>query len=337
MLYVYCMHGRNSYEIMDTDDGKREVVDADNLYHLCVKLGIHIEGVVLDRTAAYGEFVKNVYVVQLEKDASPRKAKLLVMYGIDMKTSGSEITSISAPNGILGKTCEIRLSDYGTSCSPNILQRVCLDLGCKLILKLDDKIAIKSRTFNQMWSFVYIDLTEVTKLDTVERVYSCLPSISKIKSHIIDIPERLDYFTAVKLLEGRSVELDDLKDFVVSVPETQKLIEHTYKSMFASLASHAIKIDDTATAAYEASMLINRNHSWEKIRANTPLNKKDLSLLFRRTEKFTRKFTDFKTTDLVMFYNYFRYFTPSEEMFGLARQFLSNLIVAMDAAIKRWY
>lgn len=156
MLFIRRCLTLDTFELVDTDDNSVEIVGRDLLYRAS-KEDVNILGV------SPGYCTVSVRAVQ-----DPREFGVHPINGVRICVYSDEITAIDVTN--IGKTrTEIRLSRFAKRCGNFICRHI---RSCSnLVIVLDDLIGLSDTSFAFGSQGVVIDLREVTRLDTVFKVY----------------------------------------------------------------------------------------------------------------------------------------------------------------------
>lgn len=215
MLYISRNLGTNQWAVKDTDDGVEERVNDLKLRHLVLELGLEIAGVevsVMGKVGGRhpywpgmtkdGRYISKVRVWQDDSKKTPHQKKSFVLKGIDIRTSGRVIKSVSWDVDRIAEGTKIRLSEFGTSCDGYILQGAPMLLRPVTII-LDDKIRIKKHTFkNGFVRDLRIDMREVTDERTVRYVYeqAIHDRADSFPQSIIDSNERIEFWSVMDVV-----------------------------------------------------------------------------------------------------------------------------------------
>lgn len=247
MLYVSRMLGQNRFGVVDTDDGSESVCTYGDLMDYVLRLGLDIKGVVVDTQYRKGKpkpYVRSIQVAQDLSQVTRQQTKAKVLMGVDIKTYGDQITSISADKGLANKTT-VRLSDYGTSCGEYIFRNMPWLTGGVLVLVLDDKIKLNAKSFKDFVSKgVVVDMREVTDKKTVSYIASELAHAESwlqiiAFSIVLDTDARIDYYKAETVLQRQSntrPEIRCIDDCVANPTSINNIISKKHKAEFLAVA-----------------------------------------------------------------------------------------------------
>lgn len=214
MLYISRRYGKNKWGVTDTDDYVETQCTYMEIKQYVLEMGLEIKGVtthesltrVPDGSALVaGLDIQHIEVYQNAAFLTSKQAKAATLLGVDIKVSGKDIVQISVPNDLPKNTVKVRLSDYGETCSSHILGTIRLTRGKTLVIVIDDKIKVTTRTFHAISDHygVVLDITEVTNLKIVERIYNTdtvQRAFDSFTVFIEDIPERKEFYKGVGIL-----------------------------------------------------------------------------------------------------------------------------------------
>lgn len=193
MLYISRFLGRDKYAVVDTDDGKEEVVYITGIRE-AIRAGVEIKGVEVSYVNGH-PYIDRIGVYQLPNNVTGKQAKMLAMAGVSIKTNGDVITSISWDDNIVKDGLRIRLSDFGRKCGDDMLKEA-RDICHKIVIfVLDDKITVRAHTFISICrTGAKLDLTAVTKPQQAKLAYwECMESTdlhNPLDSFVIDRRDR---------------------------------------------------------------------------------------------------------------------------------------------------
>lgn len=141
MLYISRQLGVGKFGVFDTDDMSETAYTFAQIEKIVRDYGIEIKGVTTSISPKSGKlYVSKIEVQQNADSVTLLQTKAHMFYGVVIKTYEQEITKIDVPSGLRVPQATIRLSDYGTSCSDNIVNSLSIQFGHELILVLDDSI-----------------------------------------------------------------------------------------------------------------------------------------------------------------------------------------------------
>lgn len=204
MLYISRYFGFDRYGVADTDDGREEIVDINEIHRSVALLGIEIAGVQRTNSFFTGGVVS---VYQPPKMASVLQAKTLTMSHILVKKFRSTITGIEVHSADIKEPVKIRLSDFGSKCADFLFANNPFAGRHVLTLVLDNKLEFTSRSFLlRVWDNscigqngigVVFDITELGR-KKAEQVYHQVFSGEKpeLFASVVDRPERWATYTS---------------------------------------------------------------------------------------------------------------------------------------------
>lgn len=206
LLYISRRVGETRFGVVDTDDMTEEVVDYRTLNDI-IGMGMSIEGVSSYDKKLHGRTVKAVARVEVYQNrayATTRQTKARVLQGVDIRTSGDEVTYFAWDENLVKPGTVVRLSDYGVKCGDTIFDIDCYHNGGQLTVVLDDKIRFRSKTFyGAARSGVIFDIREVTKERVVKWLYGewmTRGGSLDLPKFIIDHQDRQDNYAAVAVV-----------------------------------------------------------------------------------------------------------------------------------------
>lgn len=275
MLYISRCLSADSWGVVDTDDYTETRCTMSDLVEACVHHGLDIKGVVLDSASVVdksGEvfvtkFVKKIDVYQNPSFLKTSQVKSEFLKGISIKTSGTEIVSITAANMKENTFETIRLSDYGTRCANYILKGLVLPRDSRLVIVIDDKIKLSRFTFCGIADIpsVLLDLVELNNEKTRENLYttnSFRQWYDDFKFFIADRQETFDFYLGVGLLI-KGVEKDEFKYGIgklVSNPvEVCAKLDDRFGSMFMGVLECEVNPTDTTLLNHKLFGYLSRN------------------------------------------------------------------------------
>lgn len=248
MLYISRHIGQAKYGVVDSDDGVETVCTYGDLHEYVIGLGLDIKGVQVTEVVSRGKLKPMIQRVDVYQDASfvtRSQAKMKVLSGVDVKTYGDQVVAINIGKGGLPKKTELRLSDYGTSCGEYIFQRMTTLTNGALVIKLDDNIALTSKSLRYCFDRgVVIDTSEVTEKKVIEYVARELSGsyhwLTKIYDNVVrDNQSRIDYYVACTVLarpsnhDPRISKIDDLVSDAVII---NRVIGKRHRAEFVSVS-----------------------------------------------------------------------------------------------------
>lgn len=206
MLYITRVSGDQKYWVFDTDDGVETEHTAEDIWKACLIYNIEIKGVEIDEFHT----ITDIRVWQSVDSLTRAQVKAKVLLGLDVIVANGEIASMVSEDKLTVDTVKVRLSDYGNRCGEAICQRLVLNESETLILVLDDKVNISSKTFLGISQddSVYVDCSEVTREDTLDALYLTEVASNSnnnwIYAHVIDSNARRDKWVGIGLVRGSS-------------------------------------------------------------------------------------------------------------------------------------
>lgn len=202
MLYISRRVGRNTFGVVDTDDYVEEVVSWKDIEEAVLVRGLDIVGI---KKTSINSLSYDVDVYQNPAFAKSVQGKASVLYGVNIKVSGTEIVDISVPADLRVPLVRIRLSDYGQSLSKRILNdNIVIKGDKKLILVLDDSIKVMNKSFENISHLsgrLKLDVTEVTNERILINAYAS-DNYRDIDMYMMDNIERLDFYLGVGILQN---------------------------------------------------------------------------------------------------------------------------------------
>lgn len=245
MFYISKRYNLSQFGVVDTDDGKEDIMTRDEIEYACIKLGIHIEGVTLRTHSKYKDVVhiERIDVYVPPENRTVKETKLRTVKGVDIKTVDGQIVSIDwikMPNA----NRVVRLSDYGVECGADLFPARCVGFMTQspvadqgLTLVLDDKLTVHRKAFKFAYNTgLVFDLREVTDQKIVNNFYQELLTdigLAKIRPTVLDKDERLDYWIGVFML-NRGL-LSDMSEYINDVPAVTKALSEQYRKEFIHL------------------------------------------------------------------------------------------------------
>ena len=204
MLYISRFVGQDHYGVVDTDDGDESIVSLSELYRLVYDVGLNILGTMPNKAKSMPE--SSVHVFQPLDTVTRLQTKTKVLQGVDVKTYGEMITSISWVRDDIKEPVTLRLSDFGTRCADYILDRNELSDRHVITLVLDEGIsysfcAFRRRFYRAFPNGVFgvgcvLDIRELTD-QTAGQLYK-----SFRRASFMPICEVLDFEERRQLLGG---------------------------------------------------------------------------------------------------------------------------------------
>lgn len=251
MLYISRRVGGSKYAIVDTDDNTEEVISLRDLGQI-LDLGLEVKGVeVIETFRRNGQdrIRVKIDVYQNAAYATTRQAKLNVLKGVEIKTSGNIVTSISLRDKELAADTVIRLSDFGSECADCIFVRSGFRNTPTLTVILDDKIKLKSKSLDMAcYAGIHFDLTEVTNPKVVQYAYhewlSGHGSLT-LAQYITDNKERYEYWEAVGVVTRASNPTKKMFSDELSAAVAARFMDE-----FERLASSNFQFASTKDARY---------------------------------------------------------------------------------------
>lgn len=269
VYYISRRIGATKYGVVDTDDGAEDIMTLKEIREAVLKHGYEIKGVdVIIGLSEYSHIkdIGRIYVWQDVSEQSVRQVKLKSLNGVEIKTQGDMIVSIVLPkDAAQRKACSVRLSDYGSVCADYLFNDTKTQpkwAGNFLTLILDDKLEVTSKSFNGAGTLeIHFDLREVTNKRTVESAYKSVLSDSLVSVtslwnyYIDDVPERIDYWKAVCVLQKGFQDHENFKHVreVLDYPdETLPKINKKYVREFISVSDSNLLMTQSGKPAMRA-------------------------------------------------------------------------------------
>lgn len=325
MLYISRYIGQFKYGVVDTDDGIETVVQHKDLVEYVLDDGVEIKGVVIDYQVVKGKpqaYVKCVDVYQDVSELSRAQTKAKVLQGIDIRTYGDKITSITVNKSQFTDRA-IRLSDYGKSCGEYIFKMMAYFKPGSVTFILDDKIEIVGKSFKDFVAHgIRVDMREVNNRKTVEYICKEIANsnrvLGKMDLIVIDSPTRVDYYIGVSALNrpsNASPEITNIMEIVGNSEVVNKMITKKYRAEFVSISKanfHGIENGRWATFSKEFAR-------WLSAPAQQFLLQCDDYDALRQTMfvdvfKVLRECSTCNKSVSLRFENYIKYFDVSEEV-----------------------
>ena len=252
MLYISRRIGVNKWCVVDTEDGTEEAVSINELEEAVCKMGIEIKGV--DTTVPPGRKARGlrVYRVNVYQNVDCMRAsqmKMNIINGVDIKTNGTEVTSVSWQKLNGRKPVSVRLSDYGASCADYLfsdIREYAYGAESFLTLILDDKIKVRNKSFKRCGTFgILFDLRELSDDRMAECVYKEFlaeryVSVTMLKRRVMDRPDRHDYWKAMCVLNcgfASSEPETHIRQVVADPVEVCRKIDKKFAPEFLSLSN----------------------------------------------------------------------------------------------------
>ena len=146
MLYISRYIDIGTYGLVDTDDGREEVVSLLELSDAVYNHNIQIYGV--DKKENFLCVLDSyVHVYQPAETLTREQLKLRMLGLVDIKCYKDMITSISWRGELIKKPIRIRLSDFGTDCADYLFAHSNEYGTHKVTLVLDEKIHFGPESF----------------------------------------------------------------------------------------------------------------------------------------------------------------------------------------------
>lgn len=280
MFYISRKIGTNKYGVVDTEDGREDIFTLNELKEMCCGMRIPIEGVTtfVSNYRTGNLNIGGVSVYQPAETSSVRQTKLNALFGVQIKTMDDTVVSIVIRDARQSSERPVRLSDYGSKCAKYLFHDNCRSLsGTRLTLVLDDNIWICGKAFKDFVECdVVIDLREVSNDKQAELVYRDMlhsygVSAATLHQHIIDKPERMDFWRAVYVMSHGFTALEKfthVRDVLVIDPiGTQCKVIKRFKSDFLAIADCNFALNSRGKWSYLLEHYIN----WLKDAKNSEL------------------------------------------------------------------
>lgn len=200
MLYVSRYVSRDTYGIVDTDDGQEEIVSEEELEGICCDLCLPVLGVTVYSGAAC-RYVESILPYQPSWTLTQLQIKTKVLRGVEVCTYQDMVTNVRWNNADIVAPVRIRLSDFGDLCGACILSGNTHARLHKITLVLDDNITFGSKVFKLRKDDTYmgrdgigvmVDLRDMHDDIMVERAYRSFfnGDLVNLNSSIIDYEDR---------------------------------------------------------------------------------------------------------------------------------------------------
>lgn len=324
MLYVSRYVGQTKYGVVDTDDGVETVVSFQDLADYVLVDGLDIKGVNIDyivRRNKQVPFVRSITVYQEGSFLTARQAKTKTLKGIDVIVNNGRIAQITVGNGGLKQETRLKLSDYGTSCGEYILKNLNYLRDNRLIIELDDGIAVGPKTFKYYVNRgVVLDMTAVKNSKTVEYIAHELSSSERWLENpiapVIDTPQRMDFYIAETIL-NRSInslpQIKSIRELVSDPVAVNALIAKKHRSEFKGVSRAQFLPGRYFRGARDTKRFVGwlAGFGWLTKCDNyeTLVNKNCINIL-----ACLRECSTCNNNVLLRFENYIRFFTPTDEI-----------------------
>lgn len=330
MYYVSRRYSTSKFGVIDTDDGVEDTFTIKELQELVCEKGIEIKGVeTYTKCTSHGQTmrIRGIQVYQPEENVNVSQVKLHVITGVDIKTQGTEIVSVTWRSLSERKPCSVRLSTFGSSCADYLFSDISeykFGVGSFLTLILDDKITVSGKSFKRCATVgIIMDLREVTNNRTAECVYKELVGerymgVYLLSERVKDIPERLDYWRAVCLLNRgyRPSDIEKPASVILNNPDVVlPQIEKKFTKEFKALLGASLGISQRGSISSMVKQYILwlvEPHQMDLIVCYDydTLRSRCLDSLFR----VLGWGTNCNASVIERYQNYIKYFPVSEEM-----------------------
>lgn len=210
VLYISRFVDSADYGVVDSDDGKEEIVDYESILE-AYRNGLTIEGVTPDMQAtlqAGTMHLERVDIWEGLRAKSQLAVKLYALRGVDIRVYKKCISSLRWRTDMGGNPVEVRLSDFGRICGDRIffgIQDGALEGKHTITLVFDDKLRLARTAFcfpffaysGDGGAGVKFDLREVTDMRIVTALFANLKGYpdsfrARVNCPIIDRPERME-------------------------------------------------------------------------------------------------------------------------------------------------
>lgn len=329
MLYISRFVSSKKYGVIDTDDGVEAIATIEELEDAVLKCGVEIKGVTPGRADRIGinkgrNWIEKVEVWQPVDTMTRAQTKLNILSGVDIKVAGDKIAAIVIKDVNMAKGRTLRLSDFGSSCGDYLLRNSVRTANSVVTIVLDDKIAITGKALDDFrYHGVVVDLTSVTRKKTVEFVYKQLMATSQSlvvwSDKVIDSRERSDYYKAIAVLNrmyNDMPQITSVGDIVYDQDIISEKITARFKQEFLEFVEGPMVSKRIHFPENSATV---RFAQWAYQKENKQLldcGYFDVIRLSRYIEVFEmlREATHMRSTVLLRFENYIKYFTVDEEV-----------------------
>ena len=268
MFYISRRIGATRYGVVDTEDGREDIMTFDEVRKAVCEYGVNIVGVTKRRRGTYF-VVDKIEVYVPDSRRSTNENKLRFMSGVNVKAQDGVIVDVDWKSPDINTPERVvRLSDYGTSCGPTILSQRTVKDGMlrhvadqKLTIVLDDKIKTVRKTFKGCYGTgLVFDLREVTNKQTADWFYADLgvgASISQVRRTVIDREDRLVPFISLLIFEFSN--FDECASYVPDRAEAERLVTQKYLKQLVKVPS---KFDYTLTQDMYFDAFANQYCRW---------------------------------------------------------------------------
>lgn len=207
MLYISrLVHGFTvlKYGVVDTEDGKEEVVSNSDLYCYCQEYDLTIRGCIPDEPKV-GFSMNGVFPFQHPDYMTKAQAKLFMLYGIELTLWKDMITRIAWEPSEIKEPIELRLSDYGGRLGDYIFAGLACSATHKVTVVLDDNINFNDQSLHTYSPFflcldsygLKYDIRDMQDKEKVRAIYRMVDEVpgrsGSFPDELIDSPERKDY------------------------------------------------------------------------------------------------------------------------------------------------
>lgn len=215
MFFISRRESKDSYYVMDTDDGVEELLTYEDLIKAVVDKGIKIEGIKIRKT-------KQGYFKSLDCNICYNLLKsqpiLKAATGVDIKEVNGYIVGITIKED---NDTRIKLSDYYKGVSFRALDNLeSLFYPPKVVFIFDDKLDMPLEVLTQT-EFIMVDITNLTNDKIAYNFYKYIPA-----NYIVDKSERRAAF-----ILDRVKDPNVLENLGIPKKDIQGKIEKTLKTM----------------------------------------------------------------------------------------------------------
>lgn len=251
MLYVAKLYDQSTYVVVDTDDYEEEVCSFSEIADATIKYGLDIKGVTVEHEKGFDR-IKSIKAYQDPKFHTREQAKLKTLLGVELVLYKDEIVSIIATGGITPPLTRIRLSKYCKRIhgSATVRWGGTPNFENKIILVLDDAIEVIGRPPSMAQFGMKLDISDVHNDALAEQVYNELVGVNRIDweywpNYLIDRTERMDFFTAISLVDNSVTDEETYVKTVQSLPNLEAICERVaerYYEEWAEIAKFPMKL-----------------------------------------------------------------------------------------------
>lgn len=169
--YIQDNHiGEDCYGVVDTDDGKEEVLTWEELEHDIIRYKLDIKGCKVNKGFAGKGFLEDIIPWQDPQYLTRKQVKLKALAGIDVRVWKDEISYIQLNSEVMQPRYRLRLSEFGKYINGRgTIQPMdsIMRSSCRLVAVLDDSIDFVGK-FPRARHWICWDISDVTSMEVVE-------------------------------------------------------------------------------------------------------------------------------------------------------------------------